>query len=157
MSLTNIILEKVNLFFSENISRMTRTYKEIESSWIAIQKSSENRGKKKAISDMKFAVSETYLMTKKIEVYQTLNHTGFRKICKKHDKASFILDDLRNSSITEVWEAASIPLISNSILTETSLRFWYAALEQNSCQMLLVMPFFGPIRISRGSRMAWKK
>jgi len=47
---------------------------------------SEDKDKKKAIADMKFAVSETYLMMKKIEVYQTLNHTGFRKICKKHDK-----------------------------------------------------------------------
>ena len=35
---------------------------------------------------MKFAISETYLYLKKIEEYQTQNHTGFRKICKKHDK-----------------------------------------------------------------------
>ena len=63
---------------------MTRTYKEIESNWIAIKEN--DNVNKKAIGDMKFAVSETYLMMKKIEAYQTLNHTGFRKICKKHDK-----------------------------------------------------------------------
>ena len=65
---------------------MTRTYKEIESNWNKMKMTSEDKDKKKAIADMKFAVSETYLMMKKIEVYQTLNHTGFRKICKKHDK-----------------------------------------------------------------------
>ena len=64
---------------------MTRTYKEIESNF-NMMKSSSDSDKKKAVADMKFAVSETYLMMKKIEVYQTLNHTGFRKICKKHDK-----------------------------------------------------------------------
>ena len=85
LHLTVIISEKVNLFFCENISRMTRTYKEIESNFNMI-KSSSDSDKKKAVADMKFAVSETYLMMKKIEVYQTLNHTGFRKICKKHDK-----------------------------------------------------------------------
>ena len=65
---------------------MTRTYKEIEANWNMMKMTSEDKAKKKAIADMKFAVSETYLMMKKIEVYQTLNHTGFRKICKKHDK-----------------------------------------------------------------------
>ena len=73
MCLTNnyYISEKVNLFFCENISRMTRTYKEIESNWNTIKLNSEDRDNKKAIVDMKFAVSETYLMMKKIEAYQT--------------------------------------------------------------------------------------
>ena len=35
---------------------------------------------------MKFVISETYLMLKKIEVYRELNFTGFRKLTKKHDK-----------------------------------------------------------------------
>ena len=74
------------MFFCENISRATRTYKEIESNWNTIKLNFENKDNKKAIADMKFAVSEVYLMMKKIEQYQTLNHTGFRKICKKHDK-----------------------------------------------------------------------
>ena len=71
MCLTNnyYISEKVNLFFCENISRATRTYKELESNWNTIN--SEDKNNKKAIADMKFAVSETYLMMKKIEAYQT--------------------------------------------------------------------------------------
>ena len=71
MWLTNIISEKVNLFFCENISRATRTYKELESNWNTIKFNSEDKNNKKAIADMKFAVSETYLMMKKIEAYQT--------------------------------------------------------------------------------------
>ena len=55
---------------------------------------------KKLKANLKFAISEIYLMLKKIENYQDLNYTGksihrifdypkilgFRKICKKHDK-----------------------------------------------------------------------
>ena len=61
---------------------------EIESSWATLQ-NPETTNKKfiqKTVRDMKFAISEIYLMLKKIEAYQELNHTGFRKITKKHDK-----------------------------------------------------------------------
>ena len=63
------------------------------------------RDKKKTIADMKFAVSETYLMMKKIEVYQTLNHTGFRKICKKHDK--ILVRDTGKTFMSEVIDKAA--------------------------------------------------
>ena len=84
---------------------MTRTYKEIESNWNMMKMTFENKYKKKAIADMKFAVSETYLMMKKIEVYQTLNHTGFRKICKKHDK--ILVRNTGKSFMSEVIDQAA--------------------------------------------------
>ena len=84
---------------------MTRSYKEIESNWNTIKSDSGDRDKKKTIADMKFAVSETYLMMKKIEVYQTLNHTGFRKICKKHDK--ILVRDTGKTFMSEVIDKAA--------------------------------------------------
>ena len=85
----NIELEKINLFFAEKIARATRSYMEIESSWASIQNPCETNQKhliQKTTRDMKFAISEIYLMLKKIEVYRELNFTGFRKLTKKHDK-----------------------------------------------------------------------
>ena len=84
---------------------MTRSYKEIESNWNTIKSDSGDRDKNKTIADMKFAVSETYLMMKKIEVYQTLNHTGFRKICKKHDK--ILVRDTGKTFMSEVIDKAA--------------------------------------------------
>ena len=95
----------MNLFYAENISRVTRSYKEIESSWIMMKSDSDNKNKKKTVGDMKFAVSETYLMMKKIEAYQTLNHTGFRKICKKHDK--ILVRDTGKAYMTDVVDQAA--------------------------------------------------
>lgn len=53
------------------------------------QKSSDDR--KQAISqrkvqELKLAFSEFYLSLILLQNYQNLNHTGFRKILKKHDK-----------------------------------------------------------------------
>ena len=84
-------LEKINLFFSENIARASRSYMEIEASYAAYKNSTGEMSNqkqliKKSVQDMKFAISEIYLMLKKIEIYRELNFTGFRKLTKKHDK-----------------------------------------------------------------------
>ena len=83
-------LEKINLFFAEHISRASRSYMEIEASYASFKNSCERSNQKnlikKSVGDMKFAIFETYLMLKKIEVYRELNFTGFRKLTKKHDK-----------------------------------------------------------------------
>ena len=83
-------LEKINLFFAEHISRASRSYMEIEASYASFKNSCEMSNQKnlikKSVGDMKFAISEIYLMLKKIEVYRELNFTGFRKLTKKHDK-----------------------------------------------------------------------
>ena len=54
---------------------------------------------------MKFAISETYLFLKKIEEYQKQNHTGFRKICKKHDK--ILVRDTGKKFMTETIATAA--------------------------------------------------
>jgi SPX domain protein involved in polyphosphate accumulation len=38
------------------------------------------------LQELKLAFSEFYLSLILLQNYQTLNHTGFRKILKKHDK-----------------------------------------------------------------------
>ena len=54
-----------------------------------IQKNKERQLKQKTYRkehDLKLAFSEFYLSLILLQNYQTLNHTGFRKILKKHDK-----------------------------------------------------------------------
>jgi len=58
------------------------------------QGSGKNKGKASAkpilparkLRDLKLAFSEFYLSLILLQNYQNLNHTGFRKILKKHDK-----------------------------------------------------------------------
>ena len=56
-----------------------------------IQKNKERQLKQKTYRkehDLKLAFSEFYLSLILLQNYQTLNHTGFRKILKKHDKVN---------------------------------------------------------------------
>jgi SPX domain protein involved in polyphosphate accumulation len=61
------------------------------------QGSGKNKGKASAkpilparkLRDLKLAFSEFYLSLILLQNYQNLNHTGFRKILKKHDKVQY--------------------------------------------------------------------
>jgi len=65
------------------------------------QGSGKNKGKpnvkpvlpSRKLRDLKLAFSEFYLSLILLQNYQNLNHTGFRKILKKHDKV-FVLQYL---------------------------------------------------------------
>lgn len=47
---------------------------------------------RKSLHDVKLAFSEFYLSLILLQNYQTLNFTGFRKILKKHDKVTVIVN-----------------------------------------------------------------
>ena len=56
-----------------------------------IEKNKERQLKQKTYRkehELKLAFSEFYLSLILLQNYQTLNHTGFRKILKKHDKVT---------------------------------------------------------------------
>lgn len=92
-------LKKINTFFSEKLAEATRKFAalqiELKSSLEANvpgkAKSNKGSGKKAALpyrktQELKLAFSEFYLSLILLQNYQNLNHTGFRKILKKHDK-----------------------------------------------------------------------
>lgn len=54
-----------------------------------VRKSKEVPARK--LNDLKLAFSEFYLSLILLQNYQNLNHTGFRKILKKHDKVSLFI------------------------------------------------------------------
>ena len=59
-----------------------------------IEKNKERQLKQKTFRkehELKLAFSEFYLSLILLQNYQTLNHTGFRKILKKHDKVKSFL------------------------------------------------------------------
>jgi hypothetical protein len=59
-----------------------------------IEKNKERQLKQKTFRkehELKLAFSEFYLSLILLQNYQTLNHTGFRKILKKHDKVKLFL------------------------------------------------------------------
>ncbi|XP_018360931.1 PREDICTED: xenotropic and polytropic retrovirus receptor 1-like [Trachymyrmex cornetzi] len=91
-------LKKINTFYSEKLAEATRKYAALQSELktaVELQQGSgKNKGKVNAkpllptrkLRDLKLAFSEFYLSLILLQNYQTLNHTGFRKILKKHDK-----------------------------------------------------------------------
>lgn len=91
-------LKKINTFYSEKLAEATRKFatlnNELKVSLEAAQKTktkSHQTFKKKTlpyrkIQEFKLAFSEFYLSLILLQNYQNLNHTGFRKILKKHDK-----------------------------------------------------------------------
>ncbi|XP_018563543.1 xenotropic and polytropic retrovirus receptor 1 isoform X2 [Anoplophora glabripennis] len=88
-------LKKINTFYAEKLAEATRKfanlYSELKDSLIQIRmgKRKDGGGKKvpaRKLQDLKLAFSEFYLSLILLQNYQTLNHTGFRKILKKHDK-----------------------------------------------------------------------
>ncbi|KAK9877227.1 hypothetical protein WA026_016974 [Henosepilachna vigintioctopunctata] len=89
-------LKKINTFYSEKFAEATRKFATLQAelkvamSDITHRKRRETNVKKhvpaRKIQELKFAFSEFYLSLILLQNYQTLNHTGFRKILKKHDK-----------------------------------------------------------------------
>lgn len=102
-------LKKINTFYSEKLAEATRKFATLNSelkSSLAEGKQ-KHKGKQKGdgdtglipsrkIHDFKTAFSEFYLSLILLQNYQQLNHTGFRKILKKHDKVHWILSFLLN-------------------------------------------------------------
>ncbi|CAH1155708.1 unnamed protein product [Phaedon cochleariae] len=88
-------LKKINTFYSEKLAEATRKYANLNSE-LQISLNNLIMGKKRAsgkknipvrkLQELKLAFSEFYLSLILLQNYQTLNHTGFRKILKKHDK-----------------------------------------------------------------------
>nr|XP_014087453.1 xenotropic and polytropic retrovirus receptor 1-like [Bactrocera oleae] len=90
-------LQKVNTFFAEKLAEAKRKHVALISEVKRSLSEAEQRGRvslpdlltvlsKKKKRDYRFAFSELYLSLVLLQNYQSLNHTGFRKILKKHDK-----------------------------------------------------------------------
>lgn len=92
-------LKKINTFYSEKLAEATRKFatlnSELKASLDAMREGKHSRFKQaelkkhapaRKIQELKLAFSEFYLSLILLQNYQTLNHTGFRKILKKHDK-----------------------------------------------------------------------
>lgn len=84
------------MYFTEKLAEATRKFStlqsEMKSSYEGVkQKSSEAKRSAiphRKVQELKLAFSEFYLSLILLQNYQNLNHTGFRKILKKHDKVS---------------------------------------------------------------------
>lgn len=90
-------LKKINTFYSEKLAEATRKFatlnSELKASLDALRDGRMSRFRQEVkhkparkIQELKLAFSEFYLSLILLQNYQTLNHTGFRKILKKHDK-----------------------------------------------------------------------
>lgn len=87
-------LKKINTFYAEKLAEATRKFanlnSELKDSLQQLRFGKKKDNKKVAttrkLQDLKLAFSEFYLSLILLQNYQTLNHTGFRKILKKHDK-----------------------------------------------------------------------
>ncbi|KAM7347488.1 solute carrier family 53 member 1-like [Cochliomyia hominivorax] len=90
-------LKKINTFYSEKLAEATRKFATLKAELKTCIEESErsakkSKGLKKAglphrkAQELKLAFSEFYLSLILLQNYQNLNHTGFRKILKKHDK-----------------------------------------------------------------------
>ncbi|XP_014487113.1 PREDICTED: xenotropic and polytropic retrovirus receptor 1 isoform X2 [Dinoponera quadriceps] len=91
-------LKKINTFFSEKLAEATRKYAALQSELKTALELQQGGGKHKEkasakpllpgrkLRELKLAFSEFYLSLILLQNYQNLNHTGFRKILKKHDK-----------------------------------------------------------------------
>lgn len=105
-------LKKINTFYSEKFAEATRKFanlnSELKSALDHIRLGGKRRGgggsggdmesKKqhhipaRKLQELKLAFSEFYLSLILLQNYQTLNHTGFRKILKKHDKVIYLFN-----------------------------------------------------------------
>ncbi|XP_052868555.1 xenotropic and polytropic retrovirus receptor 1 isoform X1 [Anopheles cruzii] len=91
-------LKKINTFYSEKLAEATRKYAalttQLRTTLELHQKSKAKNGHShkpihlpnRKAQELKLAFSEFYLSLILLQNYQNLNHTGFRKIMKKHDK-----------------------------------------------------------------------
>ncbi|KAG5896367.1 hypothetical protein JTB14_005845 [Gonioctena quinquepunctata] len=89
-------LKKINTFYAEKLAEATRKFANLNSE-LKDSVKHLTAGKKKSgvkeknipvrkLQELKLAFSEFYLGLILLQNYQTLNHVGFRKILKKHDK-----------------------------------------------------------------------
>lgn len=89
-------LKKINTFYSEKMAEATRKYAalsiELKEALEAAQKAVAKKPQRvggiphRKVQELRLAFSEFYLSLILLQNYQNLNHTGFRKILKKHDK-----------------------------------------------------------------------
>ncbi|XP_067635198.1 solute carrier family 53 member 1-like [Eurosta solidaginis] len=103
-------LQKVNTFYAEKLAEAKRKYVALKAELKKSIDDAEQRGRmsvfnfaailpRRRTKDFRFAFSELYLSMVLLQNYQSLNHTGFRKILKKRDKL------LRNSKGKEWFES----------------------------------------------------
>lgn len=94
-------LKKINTFYSEKLAEATRKFATLNSELkTSLEVMKEGKRFKhgevkkhtpaRKLQELKLAYSEFYLSLILLQNYQTLNHTGFRKILKKHDKVSLL-------------------------------------------------------------------
>lgn len=93
-------LKKINTFYSEKLAEATRKFATLNAELKTSIEESERSAKKskgqkrhaalpdRKARELKLAFSEFYLSLILLQNYQNLNHTGFRKILKKHDKVN---------------------------------------------------------------------
>lgn len=93
-------LKKINTFYSEKLAEATRKFATLNSELKTTLAENKNKQRFKykdvnkplsvipsrKLQEFKTAFSEFYLSLILLQNYQSLNHTGFRKILKKHDK-----------------------------------------------------------------------
>ncbi|XP_055841829.1 xenotropic and polytropic retrovirus receptor 1 [Episyrphus balteatus] len=90
-------LKKINTFYSEKLAEATRKFATLKAELKTCMDDAERLAKKskslkkagmphRKAQELKLAFSEFYLSLILLQNYQNLNHTGFRKILKKHDK-----------------------------------------------------------------------
>lgn len=90
-------LKKINTFYSEKLAEATRKYAALSAqlrTMLENQQKAKSKGHTlkrinlpyRKAQELKLAFSEFYLSLILLQNYQNLNHTGFRKILKKHDK-----------------------------------------------------------------------
>jgi SPX domain protein involved in polyphosphate accumulation len=66
------------------VSYVLRRFQELKHAFQHLD--SNEKLKKKTLNQLRTAVPELYLLSKKIENFKELNFVGFKKICKKFDK-----------------------------------------------------------------------
>uniref|UniRef100_A0A6M2DGX2 Putative small molecule transporter n=1 Tax=Xenopsylla cheopis TaxID=163159 RepID=A0A6M2DGX2_XENCH len=89
-------LKKINTFYSEKLAEATRKFAALHTELKSSLRMGSNKSKREStkkqvlpyrkVQELKLAFSEFYLSLILLQNYQNLNHTGFRKILKKHDK-----------------------------------------------------------------------
>ena len=85
-------LEMVNTFYRGRETELSEQLSKIEDEVAILMRLRENnrtkglRSTKRKLQSLKSYLREFYLSVDHLQNFQTLNHTGFRKILKKHDK-----------------------------------------------------------------------
>ncbi|KAF9823664.1 hypothetical protein SFRURICE_019171 [Spodoptera frugiperda] len=109
-------LKKINTFYSEKLAEATRKFatlqSELKSHFETIKPKGSGDNKKaiprRKVQELKLAFSEFYLSLILLQNYQNLNYTGFRKILKKHDKAT-VTNDLEGGDRQKAMKKLRVP------------------------------------------------